>query len=59
MNVYGFLILWIPLMGLVPICREKRWNWRVAKSSNLLTVLFWIGWWSSLVVGVLTVIGVE
>ena len=59
MNMQGFLILLVPIIGLVPICREKRWNWKVSKSSSLLTVLFWFGWFTSLTVGILVVAGLK
>lgn len=54
----AFLILFIGLLGLVPICRGGRWNWRVVRHNGALNVLFWVGWASACVVGVLTLFGV-
>jgi len=52
MNVSGWVILFPSLIGLVAICREKRWNWRVVRNNMPLTILFWIGWFTSLIIGV-------
>ena len=56
MNSQGFIILFIPLIGLVTICKNKKWNWNVIKDSRLLTSIFWLGWFSSLIVGIITII---
>jgi hypothetical protein len=55
MNSQGFVILFIPLLGLVPICRGGRFHWRVL-SSTLLNGVFWFGWITSLVVGLLVLL---
>jgi len=56
MNSSGFVLI-IPLLGLVPICREGRWTWSVVPRSKILNVLFWCGWFLSLVVGLLILAG--
>ena len=53
----GWIILFIPLVGLIPICKDGQWNWNVVSSSKLLSVVFWIGWFSALIVGSGTIIG--
>ena len=58
MNSQGLGILFIAFVGLIPICRDKKWNWRVVKSSTLLTCLFWTGWSVSLIVGTLVLLRV-
>ena len=59
MHFDGLFILIVPAVGLFPILRGGRWNWQVAKSSNLLNVLFWIGWLASLIVGIMRLFGVS
>ena len=59
MNMHGFAILCIPIIGLVSICRDRTWNWRVIRSSTLLNGLFWTGWVFSLTVGILVLAGVK
>ncbi|PCJ54700.1 MAG: hypothetical protein COA79_21545 [Planctomycetota bacterium] len=54
----GIIILLAPLMGLISICRNGKWTWNVVKSSKLCTYLFWFGWFSGLIVGILTVFNV-
>ncbi len=56
MNMQGFIILITPIVGLIPICKDRSWNWRVTNSGPL-TILFWIGWFTSIVVGISVVIG--
>lgn len=58
MNWQSGLILFIPLIGLVPICRDKKWNWKVVETSVLLNGLFWLGWTVSLAVGVLSLFSI-
>ncbi|MFC1805435.1 hypothetical protein ACFL09_00450 [Planctomycetota bacterium] len=58
MDSRGWLILLIPAIGLLPILRDKRWNWRVVRSHKLLNALFWLGWAAALVVGLLVLFGV-
>ncbi len=58
MHYDGFIILTIVLIGLVPICRHKQWNWQVVQHSKVLNALFWCGWFGALVVGVLRIMGV-
>ena len=57
-NPQGFITLFIALVGLIPICRDKRWNWRDVRSSTLLTSLFRSGWSGSLIVGTLVLLRV-
>lgn len=58
MNWQAGLILLIPLFGLVSICRDNQWNWKVVKTSALLNALFWFGWSVSLAVGVLSLFSI-
>jgi hypothetical protein len=69
MNTQGFLILLIPILGLCAICRGGRWHWDVISSDGmpvlrsnfirrLLLGMFWLGWSTSLIVGVLMLFGV-
>lgn len=51
MNMSGFVILLIPLLGLFPICRDGQWNWQVVKGSATLSLICWIGWFGALIVG--------
>jgi hypothetical protein len=53
-NYDGFIILLIVFMGLVPICRGGQWNWKVVEGNKALNVVFWFGWFSALVAGLLT-----
>jgi hypothetical protein len=57
MNLNGFLILLIPLMGLIVIFRGGRFQWRVVPSSQLFSFICWFGWVSALVVGLLVLLG--
>ncbi len=58
MNLQAGLILLIPLLGLVPICRDGKWNWKVVKTSILLNGVFWLGWTVSLAVGLLNLFSI-
>ena len=58
MNFEAFLILNIPLVGLVAICKDGKWNWRVIESGKLLNAIFWIGWFGGLFYGTLRLFGV-
>jgi hypothetical protein len=51
MNTQGFVILLIPLFGLIAIFRGGRFQKRVISSSALLSGVFWFGWISSLAFG--------
>lgn len=53
MHYDSLIILFIALMGLVPICRGGKWNWQVVQRSKALSAVFWFGWFSALVVGLL------
>ncbi len=51
MHFDGFLILTIPLSGLVAICRDGKWHWNPVEYSygkhrwtNALNAIFWFGW---------------
>ena len=57
-NSQGFIILLVAFVGLIPICRNKRWNWNIVRSSLPLTILFWAGWFGSLAVGALVLLRV-
>ena len=59
MDYRGLLILLIPLGGLFAILRHGRWSWRVVESSKLLNALFWLGWTTALLVGLLTLFGLS
>jgi hypothetical protein len=54
----AFFILFIVLMGFFPIFRGGKWNWKVVRRSNVLSAVFWFGWFSALVVGLLVLFGV-
>lgn len=58
MNPQAGLILLIPTLGLVSICRGGKWDWRVVPSSELINGLFWFGWTSTLVAGVLSLFSI-
>ncbi len=53
MILQGGLILLIPAIGLVPICKGGKWNWKVVKSSGPVNAIFWLGWTFALIVGLL------
>jgi len=53
----GFIILLIVLMGLVPICRGGKWNWKVVQRGKALSAVFWFGWFSALLVSLLRLCG--
>ena len=59
MDYRGLVILVIPLSGLFAILRGGRWTWRVAGASKLLNALFWLGWTTTLVVGLFTLFGLS
>jgi hypothetical protein len=50
-------ILFIVLIGLVPICRGGEWHWTVVPQNAALNAAFWVGWLSALVVGLLSLVG--
>ena len=51
----GFLILIPAIIGLCAICRTGKWRWKVIES-GLLNTLFGIGWFTSLIVGMIEII---
>lgn len=51
----GFIILIIPVVGLVPIYRTGKWKWKIVESV-LFNALFWLGWFTSLIVAVIIII---
>ncbi len=55
-NYDGFVILWIVIIGLVPICRGGKWNWKVVQWSKALSTVFWFGWFSALLVSLLRIL---
>ena len=68
MNAQGFLILLIPALGLISICRGGRWHWdpigpggaawlHTPFMHRLLVAMFWVGWSTGLVVGTLMLFG--
>ena len=57
MHYDGFFILFIPFMGLFTICRGGKWNWKVIQFSKALSVLFWYGWFGTLLVGLMRIFG--
>jgi len=70
MNIQGSLILLIPILGLFAICRTGRWRWDVMSYygtpflgsyfvHRLVLAMFWLGWSTGLVVGVLRLSGVR
>jgi len=69
MNTEGFLVLLMPVIGLYAICRGGRWHWDPISSNGvawiqsrfvhrLLLGMFWVGWTTGLVIGVLMLFGV-
>jgi hypothetical protein len=62
---HGVFIRLIPIIGLIAICRGGRWNWDPISLygiqsrfiHRLLLGMFWLGWSTFLVVGVLKVFG--
>ena len=69
MNTQGFLMLLIPILGLFAICRSGRWRWDVMSFygtpfmgsyfiHRLVLVMFWLGWSTGLIAGVLMLFGV-
>ena len=46
----------IVLVGLFPILRGGKWNWEVVPENRAGTVMFWIGWFWSVVLLVLGVL---
>jgi hypothetical protein len=53
----GFMILMIPFFGLFAICRDGRWRWKVVEVSSAWNAIFWFGWLTALLVGLLRVSG--
>jgi hypothetical protein len=64
MKTQAFLILLIPVLGLFAILRGGRWNWdpigpdgaawlHTPFMHRLLVAMFWLGWSTGLVVGLL------
>ena len=57
MNYDALWILFIPVIGLLAILHRGRWRWNVMTDKRTLNVLFWIGWFGGLLVGVLRLFG--
>jgi len=57
MNFKALWILFIPLLGLFTIFRGGHFQWKVAPSSQLFSFIFWFGWVSALIVGLLVFLG--
>jgi len=55
MNTQGFIILLIPMVALSTIIKGGKWNWQIIKNSKLLNCIFWFGWITALVVGIITI----
>jgi hypothetical protein len=59
----GFVILFSPLLMLFAICRGGKWHWNVVEQvagpdiewGKTLNVLFWVGWFTGLIVGILRI----
>ena len=58
MHYDGLVILLVVFVGLVPICRGSKWNWKVVHRSKALSAVFWFGWFTAIVVGLLRLLGV-
>jgi hypothetical protein len=65
MHYDGFVILTIPLLALVAICRDGKWHWNPVEYAyghhrwtHALNAIVWFGWFTSLIVGTLRVCGV-
>jgi hypothetical protein len=70
MNTQAFLTLLIPALGLFCFRRGGRWHWadpigpggaawlHTPFMHRLLVVLFWVGWSTGLIVGILQLFGV-
>jgi hypothetical protein len=52
-NSKAGLILITPIMGLVAITRNGQWNWNIIPTYPTLNMVFWFGWTSSLIVGII------
>ncbi len=59
MHYDGFVILLIPVLGLIAICRNGKWNWNVVPSNKVLNGIFWFGWISALLVALLRLSGIR
>lgn len=50
------LSVWIIVaFGVIAILKRGRWTWRVT-NSVVLTVLFWCGWFSALIIGLISLL---
>jgi hypothetical protein len=64
MHYDSFVILFTAIVGLVPILRGGKWNWNPVEQlagrhswTKALNALFWFGWFTALIVGILPVCG--
>jgi hypothetical protein len=64
MNIEAGLFFFVVIIGLLPILRSGHWRWdvlavygrpilRIAFIHNLVVGMFWVGWFTSLIVGLL------
>jgi hypothetical protein len=64
MHYDGFVILFTPALGLLPILRGGKWNWNPVEQfagqhswTPALNALFWFGWFGTLIAGILRLCG--
>jgi len=68
MKTQAFLILLIPLLGLTAILRGGKWHWDPMRAGGpawiqtpflhrLIVAMFWLGWSTGLILGLLMLFG--